>query len=294
MLTTRVIDARRPGPHLLVTAGVHGDEYEGPCALWKLAENPVLAGLRGRLTLVPVVNEAAFARGQRCADDGLDLARTCPGRPDGSATEQVAHDLCQLIRAADYYVDLHSGGNIMSVWPLTGYMLHPQPDVLDKQRAMARSFNLPVIWGTDPTLDGRSLSVARDANVPAIYAEYEGGGRLSPRGIEAYESGCLNLMAHLGMIDRPAPATQIEYFVEDARSGSGHMQRCYPSPFAGFFEPVVELGQRISAGHVLGSVYGPTGQRLHTVVSQHTGLALVLRVLPLVQAGDALAVILEC
>ena len=32
------------------------------------------AKLRGKLTLVPVVNEAAFLRGHRTADDGLDLA----------------------------------------------------------------------------------------------------------------------------------------------------------------------------------------------------------------------------
>lgn len=49
---------------------------------------------------------------------------------------------------------------------------------------MARAFGLPLIWGTDPTLPGRSLSVARDANVPAIYAEYLGGGRLNS-GVDA-------------------------------------------------------------------------------------------------------------
>ena len=45
---------------------------------------------------------------------------------------------------------------------------------------MARAFNLPLIWGTDASLEGRSLSVARDAAVPAIYAEYLGGGVFSP------------------------------------------------------------------------------------------------------------------
>ena len=123
--------------------------------------------LRGRVTLVPVVNEAAFWRGQRVADDGLDLARTCPGRADGSVTERIAHALSTLIGSADFYIDLHDGGKQLQVLPLAGYMLHPDPQILDRQRAMARAFNLPIVWGTDPRLEGRSLSVAREARVPA-------------------------------------------------------------------------------------------------------------------------------
>ena len=50
--------------------------------------------------------------------------------------------------------------------PLAGYMLHRDAAVLDAQRRMARAFNLPVIWGTDWRLEGRSLSAARNAGVP--------------------------------------------------------------------------------------------------------------------------------
>src|SRR5262245_22795178 len=254
MFETRDIDHRRPGPHLLITGGVHGDELEPPIAIQQLAELPELAGMHGRLTLVPIVNESAFARGERVAEDGLDLARICPGRSDGSITERAAHEFAKLIRTADYYIDLHTGGKYLSVWPMTGYMLHPQTDVLAQQRMMARAFNLPVIWGTDPGLQGRSLSIARDANVPAIYAEYEGGGRCSTRGLEAYVNGCLNVMSQLGMIDRKLPPSDVQFFVEDSRPNSGHMQRCYPAPTAGNFEPLVELGQPIEAGQLLGTI----------------------------------------
>src|SRR6187401_3584703 len=97
-----------PGPHLLITGGVHGDEFEPMAAIRRLASAPELSDLRGRLTLVPVVNESAFNRGSRVADDGLDLARTCPGRPQGCITEQTAHALSELIRSADYYIALHT------------------------------------------------------------------------------------------------------------------------------------------------------------------------------------------
>jgi predicted deacylase len=292
-LRATVVTGTRPGPHLLITGGVHGDEFEPPLAIAHLSRRPELAALAGTLTLVPVVNEAAFARANRVAEDGLDLARTCPGRADGSITEQTAYALSELIRTADYYIDLHTGGTAVSVWPLAGYVLHPRTDVLEQQRALARAFNLPVIWGTDPALEGRSLSVARDRNVPAIYAEYEGGGRCSPRGIAAYVEGCLNVMGHLNMISRQPPQSRVQFVVVDPRPHSGHMQRSYPSPASGCFEPAVELGQPIETGQPLGHVCDPLTGTSQAVLSQQTGRVLVLRAFPVVQTGDSLAVVLE-
>jgi predicted deacylase len=292
-LKSQSILGSQSGPHLLVTGGIHGDEFEPMAALRRLAIAPELANLRGKLTLVPVVNEAAFARASRVADDGLDLARTCPGRPDGSITEQTAHALSELIRSADYYIDLHTGGTILSVWPLTGYMLHPRPEVLEKQRTMARAFNLPVIWGTDPSLNGRSLSIARDANIPAVYAEYLGGGRASEGGIDAYIRGCLNVMNSLGMLDLPQSTSNVQIVVEDPRPNSGHMQSNYPSPAAGYFEPAVELGQPISIGQPLGWIIDALGHTRHEILAAQTGRILVLRTFPAVQTNDPLAVILE-
>lgn len=291
-LNSETIVGLQPGPHLLITGGVHGDEFEPMAAIRQLMTTVDAAELRGKLTLVPVVNEAAFARGSRVAEDGLDLARTCPGRADGSITEQTAHALSGLIRSADYFIDLHTGGLALSVWPLAGYMLHPDKSILEKQRAMGRAFNLPVVWGTDHRLEGRSLSVARDANVPAIYVEYLGGGGCAAAGVTAIVEGCLNVMAELSMINRPQPSSQVKHVVEDPRPGSGHMQRCHPSPADGFFEAAVELGQAINASQRVGRVVDPLGRKTQDVLAAESGRVLVLRTLPAVCKGDSLAVIL--
>jgi predicted deacylase len=291
-LKSETIVGHGDGPHLLITGGVHGDEFEPMAAIRRLLTEVNANKLRGKLTLVPVVNEAAFARGSRVAEDGLDLARTCPGRADGSITEQVAHALSELIRTADYYIDLHTGGLALAVWPLAGYMLHPNEVVLEKQREMARAFNLPVVWGTDYRLDGRSLSVARDANVPAIYVEYLGGGGCSSAGVTAMIDGCFNVMAALQMIDRPPPPSLVQFAVEDPRPGSGHMQRCHPSPAEGFFEAAVEPGQLVNSGQSLGRLVDPLGRESHDVPAVETGRVLVLRTLPAVRKGDSLTVIL--
>jgi predicted deacylase len=292
------ITGRRDGPHLLITGGVHGDEFEPMRAIRRLASEVDADALAGRLTLVPVANEAAFLRGDRTADDELDLARTCPGKPDGSITEQTAHALSELIRTADYYIDLHTGGRTMSVWPLVGYKLVPDARMLAAQRRMARAFNLPVVWGTDYRLQGRTLSVARDANIPSIYAEYLGSGLCDPKGVEAYVEGCLNVLVELEMLDRASlphqpVASRIQYEVDDHRESAGHMQIRNPSPRTGFFEPAVQLGQRIAAGDALGEVSDALGTERTPVYSQESGIVIVLRTFSRVFAGDALAVILE-
>jgi len=289
------------GPHLLITGGVHGDEFEPMAAIRRLiatfrrgrAAGREMPLRRGRLSLIPIVNEGAFLRGARTASDGLDLARTCPGSQAGSVTERIAHGLSQHIRAADYYIDLHTGGTQLAVLPMTGYTLHPEPEVRRLQQAMARAFNLPIIWATSPDLPGRSLSVARDARVPAIYAEHGGGGRCSQAGVEDYVAGCLNVLGLLGMIEREPPADRVEQVIEDPRPQSGHMQVCHPAPMTGFFEPAVSLGERLSQGQLLGRVVDLTGDVRQEVYADRSGIVLVLRTFPRVKEGESLGVLVE-
>jgi predicted deacylase len=295
-LQLRAFAAPNDGPHLLITGGVHGDEFEPMAAIRRLmaqfdADNPLR---RGRVTLVPCVNESAFWRGHRCAaEDGLDLARVCPGRPDGSITERTAHALSALIRQADAYIDLHTGGTELAVYPLAGYVLHLDARVLETQRRMARAFNLPVVWGTSPELDGRSLSVARDAGVPAIYCEYLGSASCSDEGVADYEEGCLNVMAELGMIDRIQPKSRVEHHIEDPRPASGYLQIQNPSPLDGCFEPAVALGDMVEAGQSLGAVTSLLGNERAPVPAGNAGIVLTLRTFPRVRAGDMVAVVAE-
>ena len=62
-LQKRVLQGTADGPHLLITGGVHGDEFEPMPAIRRLFREVDPASLRGKLTLVPIVNEAAFLRG---------------------------------------------------------------------------------------------------------------------------------------------------------------------------------------------------------------------------------------
>ena len=96
------LDGSQAGPHLLITAGVHGDEHEPMAAVRRMIKILDPKTISGTVTLVPLVNKPAFIRAARTGDDLLDLARTFPGTPDGTPTEQIADPISGMIREADF------------------------------------------------------------------------------------------------------------------------------------------------------------------------------------------------
>lgn len=288
-------DSSLDGPHLLLIAGVHGDEYEPVLAVQRLIDAFYDDSrlIRGKLTLVSIVNVPAYEDDCRTAKDGKDLARTCPGRQDGSKTEQIAWEISELIRSVDYLVDMHTGGKTYEIFPLSGYVLHQDKNILKKQRAMASAFGLPVQWGTSPYLEGRTLSVARDAGVPAIYTEYGGGENVDPKIVDALYEGCLRVMAELNMIsDVDIQSKQPTYIVEDHREASGHLQIMYPSSIDGDFIAQVNLGEIVKAGDCIGEVRDRKTDDLVKISAKDDGLLFLIRRKNTVKKGEATAGIL--
>ena len=114
-MNSRSFRGKHDGSRLLITAGVHGDEFApmlAVCELVRQFETSVLPAnsLHGSVTFVPVVNESAFERGNRCGEDDLDLARACPGETEGTITERTAAELSALIRDAGLlFIGPHMG-----------------------------------------------------------------------------------------------------------------------------------------------------------------------------------------
>ena len=293
LVESLTIEGAQSGKHLLILGGIHGDEYEPMAAVRQLRTQISPEKLSGRVTLVPVVNQPAYERINRRGPDDLDLARTFPGSPDGSITQQIAHEVTQIIKSVDYMIDLHTGGLYSNLAPFSGYTLHPDSAILKTQRQMAHAFNLPVVWGTSAHLDGRSLSAARDLGVPAIYAEWGGGSGCDPEAVEGYATGCLSVMSELGMLNISVEQKPILHHIEDDRKDSGHLQLQNHATVSGFFEPSVQLMDQVQTGDVLGSICSVTGEEVTSVIASQTGVILGLRTLPYVEKDEWLAVILE-
>lgn len=284
------IDSGFSGPGVLLTAGVHGDEYEPILTALELASSLPGCLVKGSVTIVPVSNESAYAHISRFGEDGLDLARVCPGSPNGTITERAASQITALINEADYFIDMHTGGLSYDIYPLAGYMLHPSPEVLKKQQEMAFAFNLPLVWGTDYRPQGRTLSVARDAEVPAIYVEYGGGTGIRTKVIQEYKTGVLNVLRYLDMLKNPTTIqTECDkYWIEDYRQDSGYLQGKMPSPVDGIFVAEVKIGEMIKAGELFGKVIDSISGKQVDLHADIDGLVFLLRTMVKVKQGDAL------
>lgn len=110
MLETVSFHGLEPGPKVIVTGAVHGNEPCGPRAITRMIED-LRAGRRqirrGTVTFVPVVNGLAYRQNRREGERNLNRAlREYP--VPASHEDRVANLLCPLLRAHDVLIDLHS------------------------------------------------------------------------------------------------------------------------------------------------------------------------------------------
>lgn len=100
----------QPGPRLIVLGAVHGNETCGTQAIEALLpelDSGRLTIQRGCLTLVPVANPLAYARGTRQGDRNLNR-RLRPEPEPREFEDRVANVLCPLLAAHEVLLDLHS------------------------------------------------------------------------------------------------------------------------------------------------------------------------------------------
>ncbi len=274
-------------PVLVVTAAVHGNEWEGIRVILRVFQRLDPRHLQGTVVMVPVTHMPAFKANSRTSPvDGLNLARECPGNPDGTLTQRIADVLCrQLILQSDFYIDLHSGGPDMDMPTLVGYV-HDESPGGRKSLAAAKAFGAPVIWGHPPPVPpGRTISVAHAAGIPSLYTETAGGGRAGPAAIECYAQGVTNVMSWLEMRSgaEECPETALHLW------GDGNLDFLISAPCAGLFESEATLLEEIGKGQRVGVIRDVWGQELCTVQSNRDGILVLLRNTPAVRAGAGVA-----
>lgn len=134
----------RPGKTLVVTAGVHGDEYVAAEAVRTLLRVLRPESLTGQVIFVPVVNRGGFYAGTYLVpEDGENLNRCFPGDPAGSMTRRIAHALEQaLYPQADFLLDLHSGSPYETMEPLVFFPVGAGEAVENAVRPAAQGLSL--------------------------------------------------------------------------------------------------------------------------------------------------------
>ncbi|MBS0447707.1 MAG: succinylglutamate desuccinylase/aspartoacylase family protein [Proteobacteria bacterium] len=230
-----------PGPRLIVTGAVHGNETCGTVAIRRVLDDirqERLAIVAGQVTFVPVTNPLAHARRQREGERNLNR-KLAPTADPREFEDHVANWLCPLLARHDVLLDLHSFHTGGEPFALIGPEDNDGP--LEPFRHAAEEEALAVRLGVRRIVDGwletyaigvqrRIAQLADGASAAAALGldpdygvgttEYmrrvggwgytlECGQHDDPQAPEVAYRAILNALAHLRLIDAvPPPAVR--------------------------------------------------------------------------------------
>jgi len=261
------------GPHLIIMGAVHGNETAGTKGITRVMEQLDKGELRilnGSVTFVPVANPLAYAKGERAGDRNLNRD-LFPKDDPKDFEDRIANWLCPLLASHDVLLDLHSFNAQSQPFVMVGPRNNEGPlepfKHEEKERALAR------ILGVKRFVDGWLRTYGdgvqrrmRDTSELQTVLRYgvgttefmrttggyaltlECGQHADPQAPEVAYRAIMNTLAHLGLIDAPAPTPipreEMEYLsmmeVHDKLHDGDHFSRVWAS-----FD-------RVSAGEEIG------------------------------------------
>lgn len=277
-MPVHVINGKREGPTLFVSAAMHGDEINGVEIIRRLLKLPALRRLRGVLIAVPIVNVHGFIHLSRYLPDRRDLNRSFPGSAEGSLTARLAHLFMEeVVSRATHGIDLHSGALHRSNLPQIRAQLD-EPETL----RLAQAFRVPVLLNAE-VRDGSLREVAADQGIPMLV--YEGGEalRFDEFSIRAGLRGVIEVMRELEML----PPTKYKRRRKN-ESVIARSTTWVRAPISGILRSTRPLGEHVRKDDVLGVISDPFGEGEVTVTAPANGIIIGRLNLPLVNEGDAL------
>jgi predicted deacylase len=220
------------GPKLIVTGAVHGNETAGTQGILRVMrelDSGALTLAAGSVTFVPVTNPLAYARGERAGERNLNR-NLFPTDAPADFEDRVANWLCPLLAAHDVLLDLHSFNAPGEPFVMVGPRNNDGPlepfRHEEEERALARVLGVRRFvdgWlrtygaGVQRRLrgDSRLETVLRYGVGTTEYMRTTGGYALTlecgqhadPQAPQVAWQAIMNTLAHLCLIDAPAPAS---------------------------------------------------------------------------------------
>lgn len=267
--------SKNPGPTLMLSAGMHGEEINGIEIIRKVISREDVQNLKcGTLVAIPVINVISFLYGSRDLPDGRDLNRCFPGTRTGSIGSRVAYDIMNhILPIVDFGVDFHTGGARINNYPQIRCVFD-FPDNVN----LGERFSAPIIIDS-PYRDGTFRKEASKKKKPILV--YEGGEsmRFDYLAINEGINGCLRLLNSYNMIDMDLPG-----------NGSVKIKKStwVRANNSGLFHMSVNNGAHVYKGDLLGVIFNPFGETEEKIVSPVKGYILGINNQPVVNEGDAL------
>jgi uncharacterized protein len=269
----RVYRAKKDGPVLLLTAGLHGDELNGTELLRRMIRDKSIIPDIGTVIVIPLVNIYGFLQNSRDLPDGKDLNRSFPGSLRGSLAQRVAYAIMnEIVPQIDFGIDFHTGGASRSNYPQVRCVVD-----IEQNKNLGMAFGAPFLM--DSSLIDKSFRKAAH-KLGKYVIVYEGGEsmRFDEFAIQEGIKGTQRVMAHLGMKKQ----------VEGNESVLLQETSWIRAKYAGLFTPLVNLGTKIKKGQKLGYLTDPYGETEHVIKSNTAGYTIGINYRPVVHGGDAL------
>lgn len=229
-------------PHIVFTAGVHGDEYGGIYVAERLLElfyqNPPQ---KGTVTIIPRCNPAASRCGKRRSPfDGVDMNRIFPGDEKASITHRVAAALWEETASANYIVDLHCCGQHGTPYILSTFEEHP------KAAALAQMITMDVIIRSEGTPGQLFTTACRARGQAALVIEIPSGpstGTIHEAATERVYQAVLDMLCAMEVLPGQVSGSAPVFYgpLTDVNA-----------PEAGLWKPSACKGTIAEQGHVLG------------------------------------------
>lgn len=276
-----VIHGKRPGPVLLITAALHGDEINGVEICRRLLKLPKINTLRGTLIVVPIVNTYGFVQQSRYLPDRRDLNRSFPGSEKGSLGSRMAWQFTdRILKKCTHVIDLHTGAIHRSNLPQVRATSRDKVSL-----KMAESFNAPIIIKA-ASRDGTMRGTANNLGIPIILYEAGEALRFDEQSIKIGVRGIVNVMHSLGMLRsvRKQEKTQSLFSKKSSWVRAEH---------DGIARYYFGLGQKVGVGDVLAHIYSPYSDFEVAVTATFSGIIIGRNNLPLINEGEALFHIAE-
>ena len=273
-LPVRVIRGEKPGPVLLISGGLHGDEINGIEIVRRMLVKNILKPESGSVIAIPLMNVYGFIQNVRGVPDGKDINRSFPGSKSGSLANLVAYNIMkEIIPKIDYGIDFHTGGASRSNFPQIRCTFDVPENI-----ELAKIFSPPVILHSK-LIEKSFRKAAYKKGKQILVFETGESLRIDNIGIEEAIKGTQRLMKHLGMIKNAPEPQKTEIFEKSS---------WVRAKIAGLFHPKINLGDNINKRQLLGRITDPYGNETVKVVSNYNGKVIGLNYNPVVHKGDAI------
>jgi len=276
-LPVHVICGKKPGPHLFLTAAIHGDEINGVEIIRRVLQLPVMQRIKGVLLALPIVNLHGFLHHSRYLPDRRDLNRSFPGSVKGPLASRLAYLLMhEVVAQCSHGIDLHTGAQHRFNLPQIRADLSD-----DDTYRLGAAFRIPVLIDSH-TRDGSLRHAAVQQGLKVLLYEAGEALRFDEMSIKLGVRGIVNVMRELGMLAAKDTTTQ------GARPMVSTQSRWIRAPGSGILRSPIKVGDRVKRRTELGIITDPFGEQVKIIRSPLEGIVIGQTFLPLANEGDAL------